>query len=205
MAGSTPEIDAGTITSLLAALGLFVSAVLLSFGLLPAGASPRSRVLFVWHAFDALIHAAFEGSFLYHCFASYVQLVAPPSHVSRAHLVLTPPGVHFLAQPTRLYGSAYAAGPTARLWQEYAKADRRWGGVDLTVVSLEMLTVLLGAPIAAWIVYLLARGHGDVAAAAKGRGKRMSGKLSFWLIVLATAELYGGAWHASLAALQLTG
>lgn len=50
--------------------------------------------------------------------------------------------------------------------------------------------MFIGGPLAAYIGYLLAKGHGDVAAA---NGKtRLSGKIAFWIIVLATGELYGG-------------
>jgi hypothetical protein len=51
------------------------------------------------------------------------------------------------------------------------------------------LTVFLGGPLAGYIAYLFAKGHGDVGAAGKGR---LSGKLAFWIILLATGELYGG-------------
>jgi EXPERA (EXPanded EBP superfamily) len=188
-----PIIDAVTVTSLLAALSLLIIAYLLSLRLLPTNSSTRSRVLFVWHLFDALIHFLFEGSFLYNCFRTFVQLPGAPSYSSSAHTILTPPGVWFLNQKTRLYGSAYGTSPTAKLWQEYAKADKRWGGVDLTVVSLELLTVFIGGPLAAYICVLLSGGHGDLAvSAAKGARKVVSGKLAFWLIVLATGELYGG-------------
>jgi hypothetical protein len=44
---------------------------------------------------------------------------------------------------------------------------------------------------ASYIVYLLGKGHGDQAVAGKPKGG-LSGKVSFWLIVLATGELYGG-------------
>jgi len=54
------------------------------------------------------------------------------------------------------------------------------------------LIVGIGAPLAGYIVYLLAKGHGDFdAAASTGKG-RLSGKLSFWIIFLAVVELYGG-------------
>lgn len=106
-------------------------------------------------------------------------------------LQVTPPGVYFLGFKDRTYGSAYGDSPTAKLWQEYAKADARWGGADLTVVSLELLTVFIGGPLAAYICYMLASGHGSVGATGKGKGK-ISGKLAFWMIVLATGELYGG-------------
>lgn len=89
-----------------------------------------------------------------------------------------------------MYGAAYGTGPSARLWQEYAKADRRWGVSDANVISLELLTVFLGGPTAVYICYLLWRSSSSrISASAKGAAK---GKL--WLVapVLATAELYGG-------------
>jgi Sec-independent protein secretion pathway component TatC len=67
------------------------------------------------------------------------------------------------------------------LWQEYAKADKRWGGTDLTVVALEILTVFVAGPLACWICYLLSKDE------KKGVLKKW-----FWMIVLATGEIYGG-------------
>jgi hypothetical protein len=196
MASSGPVIDEVTITSLAVVVLLLAVAWTLSNYLLPQASSTRSKVLFVWHFFDALIHFFFEGSFLYNCFFTFLQLPYPPSPVSSSHLVLTPPDVYFLGEKTRLYGSSYGSNPTAKLWQEYAKADRRWGGADLTVISLELLTVFLGGPIALYICFLLSRGHGDVAAVgAKSGTHRIGGKLAFWLIALATGELYGGKFN----------
>ena len=187
-----PVIDAVTITSLSAALALFIIAYVLGGILLPKQSSSRTKILFVWHLFDSLIHFFFEGSFLYNCFFTFLELPGPPSYFSSTHRILTPPSVYFLGQSNRLYGSAYGEGPTAKLWQEYAKADKRWGGSDLTVVSLELLTVFLGAPIAAYVCYLLTKGHGDTSVVLANGKRGMTGKLSFWLIVLATGELYGG-------------
>jgi len=45
--------------------------------------------------------------------------------------------------------------------------------------------------LAGYIAYLLAKGHGDDNAANNGKGW-LSGKLAFWIIVLAAGELYGG-------------
>lgn len=59
----------------------------------------------------------------------------------------------------------------------YAKADKRWGEADLTVISLELLTVFGAGPLALWICTGIARRDYRVA---------------FWMIVLATGELYGG-------------
>jgi EXPERA (EXPanded EBP superfamily) len=190
---SGPVIDEVTVTSLLGVLGLLVIAYALSSYVLPKQSSGRSQILFVWHLFDALIHLILEGSFLYNCFFTFIQLPGPPSYLSSTHAVLTPPDVFFLGQPTRLYGSAYGTNPMALLWQEYTKADRRWGGADLTVISLELLTVFIGGPLSLYICYLLGSGQGDVAALGSGT-KKIGGKLAFWLIVLATGELYGGKY-----------
>lgn len=59
----------------------------------------------------------------------------------------------------------------------YAKADKRWAEADLTVISLELLTVFGAGPLALWICY--------------GISKR-DYRVAFWMIVLATGELYGG-------------
>ena len=61
--------------------------------------------------------------------------------------------------------------------REYAAADFRWGTADPTVVSLEILTVLGAGPMCCYILKQLA---GDDPAR------------HYWMIVLSTAELYGG-------------
>jgi len=115
--------------------------------------------------------------------------------------------VYFLGYENRLYGSNYGLETNllAALWREYAKADRRWGGSDLTVISLELLTVFLGGPVAVWVCVCLARdssspsvkegekskvgGHRGSGSGKKGLGL---GRAWFWMVVLATGELYGG-------------
>jgi hypothetical protein len=180
-----PVIDATTVTSLLAVVALLAAAYGASIRFLPKSASVKTRVLFVWHLFDALIHLVFEGSFLYNCF--FVSYSLPTSFSSSSQQALsnirifTPPDVYWLGQKDKLYGANYGTGVWSRLWQEYAKADHRWGGVDLGVVSLECLTVGLGAPLALWVCWLL-----------RGEEKKVGLKRWFWMVVLATAELYGG-------------
>ena len=80
---------------------------------------------------------------------------------------------------SQVHGAQAGNGPLAALWMVYAKADRRWAGVDVTVVSLEILTVTFGGVVAAWVCWDIARA-------------RPRANLS--MIVLATAELYGGEW-----------
>jgi len=63
------------------------------------------------------------------------------------------------------------------MWREYAAADARWGTADPTVVSLELLTVFGAGPLAAYIVYQIVK---------------RDPTRHYWIIVLNTAELYGG-------------
>lgn len=171
--GSPSVISATSILSLFAVVVLLATAYLLSLRLLPRSSSQKIRVLFVWHLFDALIHFFFEGSYLYHCFFTYTQL---PAHHS-ANISGQYNGGNYLGHDDRLYGAIHGNSPTAKLWQEYALADRRWGGADLTVISLEVLTVFGAGPLALWVCDMLRRGDSRV---------------WFWAIVLATGELYGG-------------
>ncbi|KAL5461157.1 hypothetical protein PMIN06_002346 [Paraphaeosphaeria minitans] len=181
---SSPEIDATTVVSLLFFVSLLGAAYAGSVRLLPSTSTKKTRVLFVWHLFDALIHLFFEGSFLWNCFFVSYSLPTSFNAAVKKHpriKLLTPPDVYWLGREDRLYGASYGEGLFSKLWQEYAKADRRWGGTDLGVVSLEVLTVFVGAPLALWICWLLRREE------RKGALKRW-----FWMVMLATAELYGG-------------
>lgn len=172
------ELDTPTILCIAFALSFMPIAYFLGVSLIPS-TQTRNRILFFWHAYDALTHLFIEGSFLYECFTSYATL---------------PPGFNtepaFLGFKDRVYGAAYGgSSPSARLWQEYAKADHRWATADATVISLELLTVFLGGPAAVYVCYLLWNSSRDATSEVKGSAK---GKL--WLVAtaLATAELYGG-------------
>lgn len=163
-------IDQTTVLSLFSTLAILAAAYITSLYTLPTTANSRTRLLFIWHAFDALIHFILEGTFLYNCFFSYgTTLLTEP---------LLPANVHFLGRVGRNYGAAYGGSWHSALWREYAKADRRWAGTDLTVVSLELLTVGVGGPLACWICLQLIR--------------EKWGSAWFWMCVLATGELYGG-------------
>ncbi|KAG5652816.1 hypothetical protein H0H81_003532 [Sphagnurus paluster] len=91
--------------------------------------------------------------------------------------------IHFSFEGSFLWLSVFgrqvntSTGPFAAMWREYAAADFRWGFADPTVVSLELLTVLGAGPLCCYILYLLARG--DHAR-------------HYWIVVLSTAEIYGG-------------
>ena len=56
----------------------------------------------------------------------------------------------------------------------------------MTIISLELLTVCIGGPLAFYVSELIRRGGGG-----KGGGKQ-SARLWFWGSVLAVGELYGG-------------
>lgn len=71
--------------------------------------------------------------------------------------------------------------------KEYARADYRWGFSDETVVSLEILTVLGAGPLCCYILRQLVRG--DPAR-------------HYWIVVLSTAELYGGCVYIQNASHQ---
>jgi hypothetical protein len=178
MSSESPAIaeilDRTTIISLGVVVMIFNSAWMLSNRALSRHAPTSMRILFIWHAFDFLIHTIFEGSFLYNCFftsSPYNPAVHPASLVT-----------NFLSQPDRLYGAAHGDNWATKLWMVYAKADSRWAQADLTVISLELLTVLLAGPLALYICIGIARRDYNA---------------SFWMIVLATAELYGGMYPYS--------
>jgi hypothetical protein len=162
------HLDTTTIVSLSAVLAILFTSHLLSLATLHPTTPTRLRILFIWHLFDFLIHSIFEGSFLYNCF--FLSVPSVPTH-PYADLYN-----NFLGTG-RLYGSAFGDNWGSKLWMVYAKADRRWAGADLTVVSLELLTVLGAGPLALYICYGIARREVMV---------------PYWMIVLATGELYGG-------------
>jgi hypothetical protein len=199
------------VLSLLSTLALLGAAYGASVKFLGPSTKLKMRVLFVWHMFDALIHLFVEGGFLANVFFTYVELpkgfstkgassstggfwgrgaatpLSAAEEAARKLLRFTPPDVFWLGDRDRLYGVSYGANPLALLWQQYAAADRRWGGTDLTVISLELLTVVIGTPLALWICYQIVQGE-------KSTQGKVVYKKWFWMIVLATGELYGGEW-----------
>jgi EXPERA (EXPanded EBP superfamily) len=181
-------LDGGTLFSLAFAFSLLPAAQFLASISLPKNVPPKYKYLFLWHTYDFLTHFIVEGSYLYHCFFSYVDL--PATTADYPHPAsLSSDGVYFLGQKSRQYGALYSTAPMARLWQEYAKADHRWGGADLTVISLEILTVGLAGPCATYIAYLISK----IMSAPPGREKaKLQAKMWFLATMLATGELYGG-------------
>ncbi|KAK4624313.1 Emopamil-binding protein-like [Fulvia fulva] len=171
-------ISTTTVYSLLSTVAILLTAYLASLTLLPRSTSTKIRLLFIWHAFDALIHFLLEGSYLYNCFFSYTTTLTDLANLdSIPASPYLPPSIYFLGHHDRIYGSEYGNNPFAKLWMEYAKADARWSGSDLTIISLELLTVFIAGPMAVYICDCLRKGKPEV---------------WFWMIVLATGELYGG-------------
>ncbi|KAI9852742.1 MAG: hypothetical protein M1838_005500 [Thelocarpon superellum] len=157
-----PLITVVTVGSLFAVLVLLIAAYVLSLRVLARDTPTSLRVIYIWHAFDALIHLLLEGPFLYNCFFEYAPGTSPDN---------------FLSQPLRVYGPAYGTSPLSKLWQEYGKADARWLGADLTIISLEILTVFIGGPLAVYVCE---------------RMQKQDRMVWFWMVILATGELYGG-------------
>ncbi|EKM79091.1 hypothetical protein AGABI1DRAFT_84990 [Agaricus bisporus var. burnettii JB137-S8] len=91
--------------------------------------------------------------------------------------------IHFSYEGSWLYFSTFgrqvntSAGPLAAMWREYSAADFRWGVADPNIVSLEILTVLGAGPLCLYIAYQIMKN--DPAR-------------HYWIIVMSTAELYGG-------------
>lgn len=182
-------LDAPTILSIAFALSFMPIAFGLGAYLIPSN-QWRNRALFMWHAYDALTHLFIEGSFLYECFFSYITIDQPVG----SSALLERPNYYFLGQTDRLYGAKYGTGPSARLWQEYAKADHRWATADTTVIALEILTVFLAGPAAVYICYLLYQIASNKKATTVEAQQLGTAKGKLWLIAsaVATAELYGG-------------
>lgn len=170
MTTATPEakpvISETTIGSLLFFVATCVLAYQLSLRVLPTRTAPRTRFIYIWHLFDALIHIVFEGSFLYYSFASS----SPTSeHGTSAH--------RLWGNLSTAYGTRHSSDALGKLWIEYGNADRRWADADIGILTLELLTVVVGGPLSLWISEMVRVGDP---------------RQWFWIVVLAVGELYGG-------------
>jgi hypothetical protein len=131
MAAELPPdlFDQTTLISLASTLLILAVAHTISQRVLLPSTSGSLRFLFIWHAFDALIHFLFEGSFLYHCFFSFVAKSEATKALGEGYY---PTANNFLGTADRVYGpQAGGDNPFAQLWMVYARADRRWAGSDL--------------------------------------------------------------------------
>ncbi|KAF8470854.1 Emopamil-binding protein [Kalaharituber pfeilii] len=162
--------DPTTALSLALTVVLLIAAYGLSIALLSPSTTGKIRTLFIWHLFDVLIHFILESSFVYH--SLFTRHSAP--HVRDA--------------PYRVAGALFSDAPMAKLWQVYAKADLRWGYGEPNIVSMEILTVVGAGGLAAYVVYLIQRDEKLGLRTGSAEGK----KKWFWMVILATMELYGG-------------
>lgn len=128
--------DQTTLISLASTVVLVAVAYGASLKALSPTTSGSMRFLFIWHAFDALTHFILEGGFLYHCFFSWLPVGDVTLKELREQKYFTTPH-GFLGHTDRVYGSqAGGDNPLAQLWMVYAKADKRWAGVDLVSPTL---------------------------------------------------------------------
>lgn len=150
-------------------------------------------IFYLWHLTDGLTHLLIESTYVYGCFRNSVpmdEFVLPhqsscacacaSSSFSNSTNSFRP----FLGRKDRLHGNEYGTSVFAKLWQEYARADGRYAGVDLTTLSLEIVTVVLAGPLALYVAEL---GRRDVRSCG-----HIAGNTCFWATVLAVSELYGG-------------
>lgn len=145
--------DKTTLISLASTVVILLAALLLSRLVLDPKSTPKSlRFLFIWHAFDALIHFFLEGSFVYLCLFS--SKVVEKGELIKGSL-LGEDWSGYYPSPYNYLGSgdngavvhgaqaAVESNPFARLWMVYARADRRWAGVDLVCLNFSLSHSLL--------------------------------------------------------------
>ena len=155
--------------------------------------TPLTASLYLWHLADGLTHLLVESTYVYGCFRHSIPQLDTTQHGQQpasaaaavALDVLHPSRHYFLGRHDRLYGNMYGSDFAARIWQEYAKADRRYAGIDVTTLSLEIVTVFIGGPLALYVA-------GSIRSNVKTCRGRLDGKTWFWAGVLAVGELYGG-------------
>ncbi len=89
---------------------------------------------------------------------------------------------HFILEGAFVYYSMVATVQTSNgfltdLWKEYSRADARWGESDPTIVSLEILTVIVDGLLAVVLIHaILAKKH----------------YRHYVQVVLCVCEIYGG-------------
>ncbi|XP_026349012.1 emopamil-binding protein-like [Ursus arctos] len=141
--GAGWELGAAAGRSLLLCAALLLAGCALGLRL-GRGRGAADRGVLAWLCYDALVHFALEGPFVYLSFVGNV---------------------------------ADSEGLIASLWKEYGKADARWLYFDPTIVSLEILTVVLDGSLALVLIYAIV----------KEKYYR-----HFIQITLCVCELYGG-------------
>ncbi|KAI8334568.1 Emopamil-binding protein [Chlamydoabsidia padenii] len=91
--------------------------------------------------------------------------------------------IHFIFEGSFVYHSTFGrtvnAGTDmfALLWQEYTKADERWGFADPTIVSIELMTVFVDGFLCLLILRQLINNNPA---------------RHFWIVVISVIEIVGG-------------
>lgn len=142
-----------------------------------------TAILYLWHLTDGLTHLLIESTYIYGCFTYSIPIDIPSSQQPHTS---SPSPRHFLNRKDRLYGNSYGSNIPAKIWQEYARTDSRYAGIDITTLSLEIVTVFLAGPLALYVAESIRK---DVKQRDDGR---LAGGTWFWAGVLAVGELYGG-------------
>lgn len=142
-------------------------------------------ILYMWHLTNSLTHLLFESTYVYGCFKYSIPVPTPtpPHHISSPSLDYFTPRF-FLGRKDRLYGNAYGTNIVAKIWQEYARADSRYAGIDIMTLSLEIITVFLAGPLSLYVAESIRM---DI-----GKEGRLAGRTWFCAGILAVSELYGG-------------
>ena len=175
----TPPVFSHTsVVALSAVTALLLTAGFASSRLLRKPPKTKIRVFLIWHLFDVLVHVTLGASYLYNVFFTSMSTLDVAYTRGMYSTPMTPVDISFLGDRSYLHGPYYGTSWTARLWQEYAKADKRRGGSDLMIVSVELVTVFVIAPASLYVCHLL-RTH-------------QHSQAWFWMAVVATGELHGG-------------
>lgn len=147
--------DQTTILSLLATVAIVLAAYTASRAVLPSNSTATVRFFFIWHLADALCHFILEGSFLYHCFFSYLPAADLGLHGLDLE-ALFPTPFNFLGYAAdRVYGAQSGGrNPFAQLWMVYARADKRWAGVDLVCAVISVYRIIERQTLDADTVYV---------------------------------------------------
>ncbi|ORZ09884.1 Emopamil-binding protein [Absidia repens] len=91
--------------------------------------------------------------------------------------------IHFIFEGSFVYHSTFGRTVNtgtdmfALLWQEYTKADERWGFADATVVSIEIMTVFVDGLLCLLILRQLVKNDPS---------------RHFWIVVISVIEIVGG-------------
>ena len=210
--------DPTTLLSLALVLVLLSAAYLFSTLTLNPRARISTRVLFIWHVFDALIHFIFEGSFLYNCLFTYTTLTAPAQELTVAPVVaevaatstksflnyirilastnttITAPVVEsvtdVLTASTQL--AANWLGHTDRLYgANFAGANNPFAALWRVYAQADFRWGVADANVVA-IELLTVLVAGPLAVYIAYLLARERKSASVWMIVLATGEIYGG-------------